>query len=198
MQIKVVNEIHEGSNGVKGYPLYLNLEGKHCLVFGGGEVAYRKIQALLKRGAKVTCISQEFCGPLKKYVGAALRGRPKNSGQTQLRSAPTLRLKRIEGRQIEINGARLVVAATSDRKFNARVAAACRRKGIWVNVVDDPELCDFYVPAVLERGPLQVAVSTGGASPLFAKRLREALEKVIPASTGKLLEKIGKMRRGRP
>jgi len=87
-----------------------------------------------------------------------------------------------------------VIAATSDRDFNSRVTEACRKKKIWVNVVDDPELCDFYVPAVLERGPLQIAISTGGASPLFARRLREELEKVIPPSTGRLLEKLGEIR----
>lgn len=88
-----------------------------------------------------------------------------------------------------------MIVATSDRDFNARVASECRRKRILVNVVDDPELCNFYVPAVLERGPLQIAISTDGASPLFARRLREELEKVIPSSAGRLLEKIGEIRR---
>lgn len=161
-----------------GYPLFLNLKGQRCLVFGGGEVALRKIKALLKRGAQVTCVSREFCKPLRKLI----------------KNVP-LRLIRSRGNRIELNGARLVIAATSDRDFNARVARLCRKKKIWVNVVDDPELCDFYVPAILERGPLQIAISTGGASPLFAKRLREALEKVIPASTGRLLEKLGEIRK---
>jgi len=160
-----------------GYPLFLNLKGQRCLVFGGGEVALRKIKALLKRGAQVICVSKEFCKPLRKLA------------------ASSLRFIRSRGNRIELNGARLVIAATSDRDFNARVARLCRKKKIWVNVADDPELCDFYVPAILERGPLQIAISTGGASPLFAKRLREALEKVIPASTGRLLEKLGEIRK---
>ena len=167
----------------KGYPLFLNLEGEPCLVFGGGKVAFRKIEALLKRGAKVTCVSKEFCVPLKK-----------------------MKLKRVRSSRISLNGARLVIAATSDREFNARVVRECRRQKIWVNVVDDPALCDFTVPAVMEKGPLQIAISTSGTSPLFAKRLREALEEVIPSSTGQLLEKIGAIRlkmvgaplRGRP
>ena len=171
-----------------GYPLLLNLEGRRCLVFGGGKVATRKIQALLKRGARVTCISREFSKTLKKLVGAPLRGRPH-------RAAPTLRLERIKGNRVSLNGARLVIAATSDQDFNARVAEACRKKKIWVNVVDDPELCDFTVPAVVQRGPLQIAISTDGTSPLFARRLREELEKVIPPSTAKLLEKLGKIRK---
>ena len=175
-----------------GYPLFLNLKGQKCLVFGGGEVALRKIKALLKRGANVTCVSREFSKELKRLAGAGLV--PARL-RTPRRGAPLLKLKYSHGNYISLNGARLVIAATSERDFNARVAKACRRKKIWVNVVDEPELCDFYVPAVVERGPLQIAISTAGASPLFAKRLREELEKVIPASTGKLLEKLGKMRR---
>lgn len=166
-----------------GYPLFLNLKGQRCLVFGGGEVAFRKIRALLKRGARVTCVSMDFCNPLKKLVHSK-------------EARPLLKLtKKKKGARPLLDGARLVVAATSDRDFNARVARACRKKKIWVNVVDEPGLCDFYVPAVVERGPLQVAISTSGVSPLFAKRLREELEKVIPVSTGKLLEKLGKIRR---
>ena len=168
-----------------GYPLFLKLEGKQCLVFGGGKVATRKIEALLKRGAQVTCVSRDFCQPLKNLA--------KTVGATR-RVAPTLQLKQMKDNRIVLNGAQLVIAATSDRKFNARAAQVCRRKKVLINVVDDPEMCDFYVPAVVERGPLQIAISTSGTSPLFAKRLREEMEKIIPPSTGKLLKKLGKIR----
>lgn len=163
-----------------GYPLFLNLKGEPCLVFGGGKVATRKVQALLKRGARVTCVSEDFTGVLKSLAK---------------RNRSNLFLKQAKGRSLGLNGARLVIAATSDRDFNVKVARACRKKRIWINVVDDPELCDFTVPAVVERGPLQIAISTDGTSPLFARKLREALEKVIPPSTGRLLEKLGKIRR---
>ena len=165
---------------MKGYPLFLKLEGERCLVFGGGSVAWRKIQALLKRGAHITCVSQDFSSSLRNLA-------KKNRSR--------LVLKKAQGGRIRLDGARLVIAATSDRRFNVQVARACRKEKVWVNVVDDPALCDFYVPAVLERGPLQIAISTGGTSPLFARRLREELEKVIPASTGRLLEKIGNLRK---
>ena len=162
---------------MKGYPIFLKLEGKRCLVYGGGEVAARKIEALLKRGARVTCQSFDFSTRLKNLA-------KKNRSQ--------LILKRSRG--IQIDRAELVIAATSDRAFNARVAEAYRRKKIWVNAVDDPRHCDFYAAAIVERGPLQVAISTDGTSPLFAKRLREELEKAIPPSVGRLLEKLGRIR----
>lgn len=165
-----------------GLPLFLQLQGMRCLVFGGGEVALRKVRALLKRGAKVTCVSRDFSKALKRMAVSSLQ------------------LKRV-GKHFRpvsfLNGARLVIAATSDRAFNARVAGECRKRKIWVNAVDDPEFCDFYFPAIVERGPLQVAISTDGTSPLFARRLREELEKVIPPSTGRFLERLGKIRRVR-
>ncbi|MBI2167251.1 MAG: bifunctional precorrin-2 dehydrogenase/sirohydrochlorin ferrochelatase [Candidatus Omnitrophica bacterium] len=165
---------------MRGYPLFLNVKGVSCRVFGGGEVAERKVKTLLDRGAHVICVSRDFSEPLKQW---ARRGR--------------LRLEKMRGGRVALNGARLVVVATSDRGFNARVAALCRRKKIFVNVADDPELCDFYAPAIVEKGPLQIAISTGGASPLFARRLREALEKVIPGSVGRVLEKAGRLRQKR-
>ena len=180
-----------------GYPLFLKLRGERCLVFGGGKVATRKIQSLLRRGALVTCISKDFSRVLRNWAKKTKRGQTRGRTPFEQREKQSLRLlRRASGapRNDELNGAKLVIAATSDRDFNARVAKACRRKKILVNVVNDPKLCDFYVPAVLERRPLQVAISTGGASPLFARRLREELEKVIPASTGKMLEKLGKIR----
>jgi siroheme synthase (precorrin-2 oxidase/ferrochelatase) len=184
---------------MKGYPLFLNLQGERCVVFGGGKVAYRKIQALLKRGAKVTCVSKDFCGPLERLSLRAPRSGAKQSLRLLRRPFGPPRTgsaSATDGNDwLKINGARLVIAATSEPSFNARVARACRRRKIWVNVVDEPGLCDFYVPAVLERGPLQIALSTGGTSPLFARRLREELGKAIPMSTGKLLEKIGKIRK---
>lgn len=164
------------------YPIYLKLEGVSVVVVGGGRVAHRKIVGLLQRGARVTCVSREFIPALKrlaKQKNFRLALKKRKTGSVPLQ---------------ELKNARLAVVATSDRELNARVAAACRLKKIWVNVADDPGLCDFYAAAVLERGPLQVAISTGGASPLFSRRLREALEKVIPDSIGRALEQMGRVR----
>lgn len=176
------------------YPFFLKLSGEHCLVFGGGDVATRKVKTLLKCRARVTCISKDFSKELKRLADVGARSPRPSGGET-----PPLQLKQIRSigaiHKLPLRGTRIVIAATSDRSFNLRIFQICRRKKILVNIVDDPELCDFYAPAVLERGPLQVAISTGGTSPLFAKRLREELEKVIPPATGKLLGELGKARR---
>lgn len=169
---------------MRGYPLFLNVKGVPCRVFGGGEVAARKVKMLLDRGAHVTCVSRDFSTALKNL----------KRGQSPKRGTGRLRLEKMQGNRISLNGARLVMAATSDRDFNARVARLCRRRKIFVNVADDPELCDFYAPAVVEKGPLQIAISTGGTSPLFARRLREALEEVVSPRLGRLLERLGKIR----
>ena len=166
-----------------GYPLFLNLQGKNCLVYGGGEVATRKIEAFLKRGAKVLCISKAFSQDLKKMAE---------------KFKPDLKLKKTHSSTVVVGlktaSPTLVIAATSECAFNASVAQFWRKKRVWVNAVDDPENRDFYAAAIVEKGPLQIAISTGGTSPLFAKKLRETLEKVIPSSVGETLKKIGKVR----
>lgn len=121
---------------------------------GGGIVASQKAKAFLRCGARVTAVAPQF-----------QKGFPK--GAVRVRRAITLK---------DLNGAFLVCAATNDEPLNARIAAACQRKKIWVNVVDRPALCDFIVPAVLRRPPVTIAISTGGASPGFAKFLRQKLE----------------------
>lgn len=167
-----------------GYPLFLKLEGRRCLVFGGGEVGTRKVKSLLSRGAKVTCMSVEFSNDLRRMA-------------RKMKKQLTLQQWNRKSK-ISLGSAgrlpSLVIAATSDREFNRKVAKACNRKRIWVNAVDDPTACDFYVPAVVERGPLQIAISTDGASPLLAKKLRETFEKAIPESTGKLVARLGRIR----
>ena len=147
-------------------------------------MATRKVASLLKRGARVTCVSRDFSKSLKAWAKRSTRQLVLKAAGKSFRPAPSL-----------FRNASLVIAATSDRDFNRRVAEAGRKRKIWVNAVDDPEYCDFYAPAVVRRGPLQIAISTNGTSPLFAKRLREALETVIPNSTGRILAELGEVRR---
>lgn len=147
------------------FPIFLNLKGKSCLVVGGGEVAVRKAAILLQSGAKVTVVSPELCDELKK-----------------------LEIEHIQERFTESNleGMTLAVAATDDMAVNKAVSIAAKARNIPVNVVDNPDLCSFVMPSILDRSPLVVAFSTGGASPVLARLLRARFESMIPEGYGRL------------
>ncbi len=152
------------------YPAFLDLSGRLCLVVGGGTVAQRKAEALLEAGALVTVVSPRLTKGLKALAedGAI--------------SAMVRRYRRGDLRQ-----AVLVVAATNNPTVNQSVAADASRRGILVNVVDEPALCSFIVPAVVKRGDLVLAISTGGKSPAVAKRLRRDLESWLDSGPAQLL-----------
>ncbi len=154
------------------YPVLLDLRDAPCLVVGGGAVACRKAAGLCAAGARVTVVAPAV-GPLPAEV--TVHRRP---------YAPD-----------DLAGARLVVAATDDPAVNARVAQDARARGVWVNVADDPDAGDLVLPAVAARGALRIAVSTGGASPALARRIREALEAAYGAEYGELVQLLWRLRR---
>jgi len=179
------------------YPLFLNLENKKVAVFGGGKVAARKIKALLRAGANVKVQSLDYSPKILKLVQRKSK-----------KSSLTLSLSPVNGGEgggrgksktsvvsLLLKDADLVFAATSDRFFNEKVAAACKKRKIWVNVADRPELCDFFVPSHLKRGALEVAVSTNGASPLAARRFRAELSARIRPEAVRLLRQMKRLRR---
>ena len=137
------------------YPLYLNIEGRRCLVVGGGTVALRKIEGLLNAGADVHVVSPDILDEIRR-LPVSVQARP--------------------FRESDARGTALVIAATDDHAVNLRVAASANELNIPVNVVDQPGLCSFFLPAVVRRGGLVISVSTSGASPALAKRLRQRLE----------------------
>ncbi len=138
------------------YPVSLVLQGKKCLVVGGGTVAFRKAEALLEAGAAVTVISPAICDELMALDDV---------DKIERAFAAT-----------DLEGMFLVVGATDSREVNQRVAAEAERRGMLVNIVDDPSLCNFYVNSGIDRGSLHIGISTGGASPALAKRIRQELE----------------------
>jgi precorrin-2 dehydrogenase/sirohydrochlorin ferrochelatase len=143
-----------------GYiPIFLDVTGRECVVVGGGEVAERKVEALLNAGAHVTVVSPHLSQSLESI---AARGLVTHIARDYERG--------------DIRGSVLVYAASDDPKLHRELVAEARALGIPINVVDVPELCTFISPAVVNRGDLQIAISTGGASPAFAARLRRALE----------------------
>ncbi len=144
---------------MKTYPIFIRIEDKPCLVVGGGAVGERKVLDLLEAGARVTVLSQALTPTL-----------------TELARAGQIRYLNEVFNPDHLNGMVLVMAATDDREVNARVSAAAQARGIWVNVADDPEYCTFIVPAQVRHGDLTLAISTGGASPALARKLREDLQ----------------------
>lgn len=150
-------------------PIFMNVQGQNCLVIGGGKIASRKVFMLLRAGAAVSVVSPELCQDL------TIR---KDEGEI------THIDRYFEDGDIE--GCKVVIAATDDNKVNSHVSELAKSKGIPVNVVDAPDLCSFIVPSIIDRNPVQIAISTGGASPVLARLLRSRLETFIPAAYGRL------------
>lgn len=160
------------------YPVNLDLEGRTVLVIGGGKVAERKIESLIVCGAVVRLVSPEGTARIRAWAGkGAIRWDPR-----------AYRPGRDE------RGVFLVIAATDDTRVNRAASRAARTARIFINVVDVPELCTCTIPAVLRRGDLQIAVSTGGASPAFSRRVREELEKTFGEGHERHLELLGRLR----
>jgi siroheme synthase-like protein len=155
------------------YMACLDLEGRRCLVVGGGAVALEKVHGLLECRARVTVVAPRI--------------------EAELLDLP---IRFVEGRYRteDLEGHFLVVAATDDTELNRRVFADAEARGMLCNVVDVPELCSFILPAVHRQGPLAVAVSTGGASPALAKRLRDDVARVVGPEHAALAERLRELR----
>jgi siroheme synthase-like protein len=158
---------------MKYYPLFMDLRGRECLVVGAGAVAARKARSLLECGARVTVVGES---PAAAFGALERRG-------------VTLERRRFRGPDVARQA--LVIAATDDAAVNARVAAAARRRGIPVNAVDDPPNCTFIVPAVLRRGDLTVAISTGGKSPAAARLVKERVGELLGDEYAALVRLLG-------
>lgn len=141
------------------YPVFLNLTGRRCVIIGGGQIAEGKISKLLDSGAQIIVISPDATQGIRGYA---------DRGQIEF----SLR-KYQEG---DLKGAFLVVAATNDRVVNQEIFEEAEKSGILLNAVDDMPRCSFIAPSIVEKGPVTVAISTGGASPALARKLREKME----------------------
>ena len=156
------------------YPVNLVLDGRECLVVGGGRVAVRKVEGLLACGARVTAVAPS--------VAPGLHGLP---GVTVAERA---------WEPADLDGKWLAIAATDDPSVNAAVYAEGERRGVWVNGADDPANCSFTLPSVVRRGSLMLTVSTGGRSPAVATWLRRRLEREIGPEYEALLELVASHR----
>ncbi len=139
----------------EGYYILLDLRGRRCVVVGGGTLATRKVEALCRCGAEVHIVSMQLCDTLAIRTDVIFHEKDYETA--------------------DISGAVLVFACTDSREVNRQVSEDCTKLGPLCNAVDDQELCHFTVPAVLKRGPIQVAVGTAGASPYLAGRIRDLI-----------------------
>jgi uroporphyrin-III C-methyltransferase/precorrin-2 dehydrogenase/sirohydrochlorin ferrochelatase len=153
------------------FPAFLDLQSAPVLIVGGGVIAARKLELLSQAGASVTVISPT--------AGDGIAARARSGGLRWL-------ARRFES--ADVAGMRIVVAATGDREVNAAVAAAAREAGIPVNVVDDAALSTFIVPAIVDRSPLVIAISSGGVAPMLARRVRALIETQVDESMGRLAQ----------
>lgn len=154
---------------MKFFPVFLRINKQPCLVVGGGEIAARKIRQLRRAGAAVSVVAPELCTELEEM---------KRGGLIEHLEAPF--------HPDCLQNQHLVIAATDDREINSLVSELAQAQQIPVNVVDVPELCSFITPSVVDRDPVQIAISTGGASPVLARLLRSRLETMIPSAYGRL------------
>lgn len=159
------------------FPIFLKLEGQRCLVVGAGDVAESKIAGLLEAAAKVRVVAPEATPLVQSWAAA---------GQIEWLARPC--------EPSDLDGMFLVVAATFSTELHEQIHAEAQRRGVLCNVVDVPELCDFYYPAVARRGALQIAVSTSGQSPALAQRLRKELEEQFGPEYEVWLQQLGEER----
>jgi precorrin-2 dehydrogenase/sirohydrochlorin ferrochelatase len=159
------------------FPMFMKLEGRSCLVVGAGTVGEPKINSLVTAGASVRVVALHATAAVAEWAQAGAitwEARAFNSA--------------------DLDGTFLVIAATNSSDVNAAIFHQARERNILCNVVDDPEHCDFYYPAVVRRGDLQLAISTKGQSPALAQRIRRELEMQFGPEYGAWLEELGRAR----
>ena len=162
---------------MKFFPVFLNLQQRPCIVVGGNDNAARKIRLLLNAGASITVISEQLSESTQRLITDKSLTHLTKPFQTT-----------------DLQGAALVIAATDSYEINQSVSQAAQQSGIPVNVVDQPDLCSFIVPSLVDRSPVLVAISTGGTAPVLARLLRARLETLIPSSYGRLAGLMANLR----
>ena len=161
----------------KYFPLFLDLQDKPCLVVGAGEIATRKAAQLLHYGARLTVVAPEASGTVREW---AQEGR--------------VHWHQREFRDSDVEGMLLVVASTDSSQVNRAIFDAASGRGILANIVDVPDLCNFVYGALVERGDLQIAISTSGRSPVFARHLKKEMEAQFGPEYAEYLEILGEAR----
>ena len=160
------------------FPMFIKLEGRQVLVVGAGKVGEQKIEGLLETGARIRVVALDATPAVREWARA---------GEIDLELRAFHR--------DDLAGAFLAVVATSSRTLNERIYHEAQMRGVLCNVVDVPELCDFFYPSVVRRGDLQIAVSTSGKSPSLAQKIRQQLEKQIGPGYAAWVAELGETRK---
>lgn len=161
---------------MQNYPIFVDLKNQPCLMVGAGPVALRKIRLMRSAGAKITVVAPTMCDDMREEFGDQVAYHAR------------------EFRESDIAGYRLITAATNIPDVNKRVSELAQAQNVPVNVVDEPDLCSFITPSIVDRSPVLIAISTGGGAPVLARLLRAKLEALIPASYGQLAGTMSKYR----
>ncbi|MHC4477987.1 MAG: precorrin-2 dehydrogenase/sirohydrochlorin ferrochelatase family protein [Planctomycetota bacterium] len=159
------------------YPIFLEMGGRRAVVIGAGAVAVRKVQALLAAGARVVVVAE--------HIDEKLRGLWKGKNPELIKAKYT---------KDNLVGASIAIAATNNHTLNQQIYKDCQELEVLCNVVDEPELCDFFVPAVVKRGDLQIAIATEGHCPAYSGHLRKKLEKTFTEEHGRFLAELETIR----
>lgn len=159
------------------FPLFVDMRGKTCIVVGGGEVAFRKVEVLLRFEADLIIIAPEV-----------------SSSINELENQGKINILRKEYSEQDIDGAFLIIAATSSSRVNESVFRDARKRNIPVNIVDDPEKCTFFFPSVIKRGDLTIGVSTSGTYPALSKKIRKIAEEVFTEEYSAILNLLADFR----
>lgn len=157
------------------FPVFIDIKQKKCLVVGGGKVALRKVETLLRYGACVHVVAEEICSEICEKL-------------------PPVQRREGHVTEEDIDGSSMVIAATNSRDTNHWISEICHEQNIPVNVIDDPKECSFIFPAVVKKGDISIGINTGGKSPILSQTIRKTIEKDIPDYYAALAEQLGDLR----
>ena len=161
------------------FPFFVDIEGKHCLIVGGGNVAYRKVLVLKDYGPVIYVAAPQVIPELRQLM--------EEGGEKLIWMCRDFE-------ESDLDQADFVVAGTSDELLNKRISLLCKERKIPVNVVDDQEKCSFIFPALIKEGDITVGISTAGSAPSIAQYLKKKLKEVIPSGLGELARQLGSYR----
>ena len=174
------------------FPLFIDISSMTCLVFGGGKVALRKIETLLRYDARIQVVSAAVDPGIVRLLSPDQIHLLDISvpGETHLNRGTHVESQE-DSPEYWLERADLVIASTNDREVNHYIAALCKKRGVPVNVIDAPEECSFLFPSIVKKGEISIGINTDGQSPIVSKKVRQEIEKAVPDYYGEIAAQLG-------